>query len=183
MYNGCLKNGIFSERLKKAKIIQIMKGYTNVRGSHKISPHKPSKCGRENTGKGTDKQTKPLHVFNGVPQQNPVRFSLQTSTIDAIITLKGFVQEGFSKGEITAILRLDVEGALKSARASSVLKNFQESGCPRILYNHTKNYFSKRRATMERNNIKLERAVSKGCPQGSCLGPGMWNIFYNSLLN
>ena len=69
MYNGCLKNGIFSERLKKAKIIQIMKGYTNVRGSHKISPHKPSKCGRENTGKGTDKQNKPLHVFNGVPQQ------------------------------------------------------------------------------------------------------------------
>jgi len=30
--------------------------------------------------------------------------------------------------------------------------------------------------------MKLERAVSKGCPQGSCLGPGMWNIFYNSLL-
>jgi len=58
----------------------------------------------------------------------------------------------------------------------------QESGCPRNLYNLTKNYFSKRRATMATNNIKLERAVSKGCPQGSCLGPGMWNIFYNSLL-
>jgi len=25
--------------------------------------------------------------------------------------------------------------------------------------------------------------VSRGCPQASCLGPGMWNIFYNSLLN
>jgi len=36
---------------------------------------------------------------------------------------------------------------------------------------------------METNCIKLERAVSIGCPQGSCLGPGMWNIFYNSLLN
>jgi len=35
---------------------------------------------------------------------------------------------------------------------------------------------------METNNIKLERALSKGCPQGSCLGPGMWNIFYNSPL-
>jgi hypothetical protein len=32
------------------------------------------------------------------------------------------------------------------------------------------------------NNVTIERAVSKG-PQGSCLGPGMWNIFYNSLLN
>ena len=36
---------------------------------------------------------------------------------------------------------------------------------------------------MATNNIKIERAMSKGCPQGSCLGPGMWNIFYNSLLN
>jgi hypothetical protein len=36
---------------------------------------------------------------------------------------------------------------------------------------------------METNNIKLERAVNKGCPQGSCLGPAMWNIFYNTLLN
>jgi len=35
---------------------------------------------------------------------------------------------------------------------------------------------------METNNINLERAVSKGCPQGSCLRPGMSNIYYNSLL-
>ena len=36
---------------------------------------------------------------------------------------------------------------------------------------------------MATNNIKIERAVSRGFPQGSCLGPGLWNIFYNSLLN
>ena len=91
-------------------------------------------------------------------------------------------RKDFSKDEITAIVSLDVEGASKSAWAPSVLKKLQESGCPRNLFNLTKNYFSKRRATMETNNIKLESAVSRGCPQGSCLGPGMWNIFYNSLL-
>jgi hypothetical protein len=35
---------------------------------------------------------------------------------------------------------------------------------------------------MATHNIKIERAVSKGGLQGSCQGPGMWNIFYNSLL-
>jgi hypothetical protein len=25
--------------------------------------------------------------------------------------------------------------------------------------------------------------VAKGCPQGSCCGPGFWNIKYNALLN
>jgi len=36
---------------------------------------------------------------------------------------------------------------------------------------------------MVTNYIKIERAVRRGCPQGSCLGQGLWNIFYNSLLN
>ena len=76
-----------------------------------------------------------------------------------------------------------MEGAFNSAWAPSVLKNLQESGCPRNLYNLSKNYFNQRKATTATNNIKIERAVSKGCPQGSCLGLGMWNIFYNSLLN
>ena len=29
----------------------------------------------------------------------------------------------------------------------------------------------------------MERELTKGCPQGSCCGPGFWNIQYNSLLN
>ena len=99
------------------------------------------------------------------------------------MTVKEFVQEGFSKGGIAVTVSLDVEGAFNSAWWPSVLKSLQESECPRNLYNLTKNYFSQRKASLETNNINIERAVSKGCPQGSCLGPGMWNIFYNSLLN
>ena len=99
------------------------------------------------------------------------------------MAVKEFVQEGLSKGEITVTVSLDVEGAFNSTWVPGVLKNLQESGCPRNLYNLTKNYFAERKATMATNNIKIERAVSKGCPQGSCLGPGLWNIFYNSLLN
>jgi hypothetical protein len=47
---------------------------------------------------------------------------------------------------------------------------------------YTKNYFSQRKATLATNNIEIERTVSKGCARGSCVGPNMWNIFYNSLL-
>jgi len=110
-------------------------------------------------------------------------FIPQTSTIDVIMVVKGFLHEGFSKGEITVTVSLDVEGAFKSAWCPSVLKNLRESGCPRNLYNLTKNYFIQRKATLATDNINIEREVSRGCPQGSCLGPGMWNIFYNSLLN
>jgi len=33
------------------------------------------------------------------------------------------------------------------------------------------------------NSIKMERDLSKSCPQGSCCGPGFWSIQYNSLHN
>jgi len=58
------------------------------------------------------------------------------------MAVKKYVQEGFSRGEITVTVSLDVEGAFNSAWWPSVLKNLQESGCPRNLFNLTKNYFS-----------------------------------------
>ena len=33
------------------------------------------------------------------------------------------------------------------------------------------------------NTYRKERKVTKGCPQGSCCGPGFWNVLYNALLN
>jgi hypothetical protein len=36
---------------------------------------------------------------------------------------------------------------------------------------------------MTLNNISTGKNITKGCPQGSCCGPGLWNIQYDSLLN
>ena len=54
---------------------------------------------------------------------------------------------------------------------------------PKKLYNLARSYFSDRTATIHTNNIKIERVVSKGCPQVSCCGTGFWNIQFVSLLN
>ena len=51
------------------------------------------------------------------------------------------------------------------------------------MYYLIKSYLDQRTATLSTNSIKMERGISRGCPQGSCLGPGLWNIQYNSLLN
>jgi hypothetical protein len=58
------------------------------------------------------------------------------------MAVKEFVQEGFSRGEITVTVSLDVEGAFNSAWWPSVLKNLQESGCPRNLLNLIKITFA-----------------------------------------
>ena len=38
-------------------------------------------------------------------------------------------------------------------------------------------------AILHANIYRVERKVSMGCPQGSCCGPGFWNVLYNALLN
>ena len=65
----------------------------------------------------------------------------------------------------------------------SMLNILQDFNCPRNLYNLTKSYLSQRIAVMTTNTIQVAREVSKGCPHGSCCGPGLRNIQYNSLPN
>ena len=35
---------------------------------------------------------------------------------------------------------------------------------------------------MTTKNFTIEKRITKECPQGSCSGPGSWNILYNSFL-
>jgi len=51
------------------------------------------------------------------------------------------------------------------------------------LYELVRSYFSDRVAILHTNTHRVERKVTKGCPQGSCCGPGLWNVLYNDLLN
>ena len=77
---------------------------------------------------------------------------------------------------------LDVTGAFDAAWWPSIIKGLKDSGCPRNLYYLSQGYFSQRTAVMSTNTVSIEKTVTKGCPQGSCCGPGYWNLLYNSLL-
>jgi hypothetical protein len=87
------------------------------------------------------------------------------------------------EGHIAILVSLDVKGTFDAAWWPSILNALKEFNCPKNLYNLAKSYFSGRTAILSSNTIQIEKEVSKGCPQGSCCGPGFWNIQYNSLLN
>jgi hypothetical protein len=104
------------------------------------------------------------------------------SSIDAVLALQEYIEDGFRKGEVTILVSLDVEAAFDAAWWPAILKSLKDSRCPRNLYNLTRSYFSNRHAILQTINIKIEANITRGCPQGSCCGLGFWNIFYNSLL-
>jgi len=77
---------------------------------------------------------------------------------------------------------LNVQGAFDAAWWPAFLRELLESKCPKILYNLTKSYFTQRTAALMMNSIRVEKPESSGSPQVSYVGPVLFNLQFNSLL-
>jgi hypothetical protein len=73
--------------------------------------------------------------------------------------------------------------AFDAAWWPAIVKGLRDAICPRNLYQLKQDYFRQRRAVISINSSKTEKNITRGCAQGSCCGPGFWEIQYNSLLN
>ena len=75
--------------------------------------------------------------------------------------------------KLTATISLDIKGAFDHAEWPIILTNLAKAGLPHFLLKNIENYFTE--WTVDCNGspkITLER----GCPQGSVLGPTLWNL-------
>ena len=106
-----------------------------------------------------------------------------SSTVEALMKVKNIIEGNLRENNETVLISLDVKGAFNSAWWPSIMQSLKNLSCPKNLYNLTKEYFAGRTAILESSECKIVRQITKGCPQGSCCGPGYWNILYNSLLD
>lgn len=184
VYNGCLMTGCFPRKWKHAKIIPVIKtGKESYDDASKFRPISLLNIAAKVLEKLLINRIM-HHVYsNNLMNQRQYGFTPQTSTVDAVMSLKKTVQDGLNKGYYIAIISLDVKGAFDAAWWPSILTSLREFKCPRNIYELSKSYFNERTASLTINSFSFQRTISKGCPQGSCCGPGFWNIQYNSLLN
>jgi hypothetical protein len=114
--------------------------------------------------------------------ENQFGFRPQKSTVYAAMAIKAFVQESLDAGEVIALISFDVQGAFDAAWWLGILSELKDCKCPKNPYELTMSYFTQRTAALSTNSLRTEKAVSRGCPQGSCCGPRFWNLQFNSLL-
>ena len=114
---------------------------------------------------------------------NQFGFTPQKSTTDAAMIVKQFIEPELERRTVVIMTSLDVKGAFDAAWWPAILRGLREAECIRNLYQLTQDYCKDRRAVMLINNRKIEKSISKRCPQVSCSGSGFWIIQYNSLLN
>jgi hypothetical protein len=77
---------------------------------------------------------------------------------------------------------LDVRGHLTPLGGHAYLTIYGTYDAPKICITCLSNT-SATGLLLFKQTHKIKRTVTKACPQGSCCGPGLWNIMYNALLN
>jgi ribonuclease HI len=184
LYNECLRQGCFPKIWKRVKVLPITKpGKEDTTDPSKFRPISLINVGGKVLEKILISRIMHHAHTNNHLNKNQYGFTPKKSTTDATMAVKEFVEDGLREGLITILVSLDVKGAFDAAWWPSILKALREFNCPRNLYYLSKSYFSQRTAVLSTNSFQAEKEVTKGCPQGSCCGPGYWTIQYNSLLN
>lgn len=101
------------------------------------------------------------------------------STVTALGTLLDAARAGTEK-YVHAIL-LDISGAFDNAWWPMIMVKAKRS-CPPNIYRMLADYFSERRVAMIAGHHAEWKVATMGCPQGSVLGPTLWNILLDDLL-
>ncbi|XP_062713362.1 uncharacterized protein LOC134290278 [Aedes albopictus] len=108
------------------------------------------------------------------------------STVDAIRTIVDAMQTAQKQqrrgNRYCAVVTLDVKNAFNSASWAAIADSLHRLRVPEYLCQILKSYFQNRRLIYETDAGKRSVAITAGVPQGSILGPTLWNVMYDEVL-
>ena len=81
-----------------------------------------------------------------------------------------------------AAIFFDIKGAFDHLWWPSIPRRLIELGIKRKRFDLIRDYLSERSVAVEFGRQKVKRAVVRGCPQGSVLGPYLWCLVFNQVL-
>jgi hypothetical protein len=106
----------------------------------------------------------------GLLSDNQFGFSKGRRTTEAIDRAVGNLKRARAESKHEVLMALDIKNALNSAWYPGLVQLLASCGCPGDLGRANADFLQDRSVTSEGMTVE----TSRGCPQGSCLGPILW---------
>lgn len=182
LFTKCLETGEFPLPWKRARLVLLKK---KGRLGDEPSAYRPISL-LDTIGKVLERviaQRIGAHLeVAGDLSETQFGFRRGRSTITAIQRLLEQVRAATADGDLTVAVSLDVKNAFNSVSWPDILASLETFQVPEYLQRILRNYLQDRRLEAESADELMHWTMSCGVPQGSVLGPLLWNLSYDSLL-
>jgi len=183
LFNQCAAEGVFPRAWKTGELILIPK--TADADPHNLKTYRPITL-LPVMGKWLERLVERrlrAHIREvGWLDDGQFGFTAKKCTEGAISAAVRYTEETSGEDKYVLGLFLDIKGAFDNAPWHLIVRQFERAGCEPWLLAMLDSYFADRSAEIIFRTDKVGKTLSKGCPQGSILGPLCWNMLFDTFL-